>query len=130
MTAGKKAELTIQCAHKPGELAKILETLTKAGVNVLAIAGYLQGDRASIMLVPDNAEKAGSALKKGKIAFAQNTVLVLTGSSGPGQGAKVARRLADAGVNLEYAYASTSGSGDGTFVFGNKDLDKGLAALS
>ena len=130
MATQKKTEYTIECSHKPGELARILESLSGAGVNVLAFCGYQTGeDKANIMLVADDDGKAESTLKSAGITFKTNAVVAVTTSSGAGEGAKLARKLADAGVNLEYAYATTSGSGESTAVFAGKDVEKVLQVL-
>ena len=124
-----RAELTIHCGHRPGELAKILELAAEQGINVLAFTGHAHDGGATLMIVPDDAQKAASALKQAGIAFDSNPVLVVKGASGVGGGAQIARKLADAGVNLEYTYASTSGIGESVVVFKVEKLDEAAKLL-
>ena len=130
MAVAKKTEFTITCEHKAGELARILEALSGAGVNVLAFVGYQAGEKtAHLMLVPDDAGKAAEAIKGLGVEFKSTDVVAVTTTSGAGEGAKIARKLGDAGINMEYAYATTSGSGDSIFVIGSKDVDGTLKLL-
>lgn len=129
MSVQKKIEFFIDCPHKPGELARALEALAGAKVNILAFCGYGHGDTASMHFVVDDDEKGKAALKGARIEFETNRVVAITSGSGPGQGAKLARSLADAKINIEYAYASTSGRGDSTAVFGVKNVEQALKVL-
>jgi hypothetical protein len=129
MAVRKKTEFFIDCPHKPGELARALETLAKAEVNILAFCGYGHGDTASMHFVVDEDAAATAALKAARIEFDTHRVVAVTAGSGPGQGAKFARALADAKINIEYAYASTSGTGDSTAVFGVKNVERALQVL-
>ena len=49
--------------------------------------------------------------------------------AGKGAGAKLAQKLWDAGINIEYTYASTPGSGPSTAIFKVPDADAAIAAL-
>lgn len=129
MAVQKKTEFFIDCPHRPGELARALEALSKSGVNIMAFCGYGHGETASMHFVVDLDEKATAALRSAKIEFETNRVVTIVSGSGPGQGAKLARALADAKINIEYAYASTSGKGESTAVFGVKDVEKALRVL-
>ena len=130
MSIQKMTEFTIQCPHRPGEMTRVLDTLARAGVNVQAFCGYGQGDKASLMLVPDDEKKTSSTLTTAGITFQTNDVIAYFGDSGSGKGASLGRKLSDAGVNIDYAYASTTGQGDSMFVFATKDVDKALDVLS
>jgi hypothetical protein len=129
MVVKKKQEFTVSCAHKAGELARILGVLSKAGVNVLAFCGYGHDSDAKIMLVADDDGKAAGALKGGHIEFQSATVVSVTGPSGPGEGARLAKRIADAGLNIEYTYASTYGAGETTIVLAFKDVEGAMRVL-
>ncbi len=129
MSIQKKIEFFIDCPHKPGELARALETLSTANVNILAFCGYGHGDTASMHFVVDDDAVATAALKSARIEFETHRVVAITAGSGPGQGARFARALADAKINIEYAYASTSGKGNSTAVFGVRNLEQALKVL-
>lgn len=129
MAVMKRSELTIHCRHQAGELSRVLDAVAKAGVNVLAFCGYGHDKDATILLVPNDETKASAALKKAGFTFETKPAVVVTTSSGPGEGAKLAQRLASASINIEYAYASTSGQGDSTAVFSVTDVEKALRVI-
>ncbi len=125
MAAKIRTEFMVGVPHKAGALAGVLESLAKGGVNVLAFCGWGEGENAKILVVPDNDAKARKVLA----GATESRVLCVTTASGKGAGAKLSTRLAKAGINIEHAYATTSGSGQGTAVFRTADPDAALKAL-
>jgi len=119
-------DLTIFLGDHPGSLAKVGEALGKAGVNIEGICGVtLQGKGVIHVLVAD-ASKARRALEANHIDVVKETdVMVLTIEDQPGVLGNVARRLANAGVNLQLAYLATSTR----LVVGADDLEKVRAAV-
>ena len=114
-------DLTISLGDHPGSLAKVGEALGKAGVNIDGICGVtVQGKGVMHILVAD-AAKARRTLEANHIDVAKETdVVVLDVEDRPGVLGNVARRLANAGVNLHIAYLATSSK----LVVGADDLDK------
>ena len=111
-------------------MARILELIAGEGVNVLAFAGFSQGDEATLTFVPDDAKKATAVLKAQGIEFKSLPILVVKGASGAGDGARIARKLADAGINLESTYASTTGTGESIVVFRAADVEEASRVLA
>lgn len=129
MSATVRTEFSVPVPHKPGVLAKLLETLAKSSVNVLAFLGYGQGESANILFVPDDDAKAREALAGGGFSATESRVVCVSGAAGKGAGAKLAARLSKAGINIEYVYATTGNDGEGMAVFGVPDVKEALAAL-
>jgi len=130
MPAQKKTEFTIRIPHSPGALADLMEPLAGSGVNILALIGYGEGDKAVIKLVPAAAAEAEDVLKGLGADFTTQEVVAVTAASGTGQGSMLARKAADAGVNMEHAYATTTGSGESMFILGTTDTEKAIQALN
>lgn len=131
MSVKQRTEYEVKCGNKAGELARIMESLNRAGVNVLAFCGYGQGKQARIYFVPDDDAKASVALKQAKVKCVTSPVVALSCPSGMGEGAKLARLLAEARISLDYIYASTPGNGETTVILGvpEKAIDKTLKVL-
>ena len=129
MSAEKKTEFTLKVPHSAGALADLMEPLAGSGINILALVGYAGEEKATIKLVPENAAQAADVLKGLGFEFSTSEVVAVSSASGTGQGSMLARKAGDAGVNMEYAYATTSGSGESTFILGTPDIDKALEAL-
>ena len=119
-------DLTISLGDHPGSLAKVGEALGKAGVNIEGICGVTVQGKGVIHLLVGDAAKARRALEANHIDVAKETeVVVLPVEDRPGVLGNVARRLADAGVNLQLAYMATSAR----LVVGADDLGKVPAAI-
>ena len=73
-----------------------------------------------------NTTSARSALEKAGIeVIEENPVLVLDVEDKPGELGRVCRRLADAGVNVDFFYAATNTR----VVLGVADIEKAKSAL-
>lgn len=119
-------DLTISLGDQPGSLAKVGEALGKAGVNIEGICGVTVQGKGVIHLLVGDAAKARRALEANHIDVAKETeVVVLPVEDRPGVLGNVARRLANAGVNLQLAYMATSAR----LVVGADDLGKVRAAI-
>jgi len=114
-------DLTIYLGDHPGSLAKVGEALGKAGVNIDGICGVTVQGKGVIHILVADAAKARRTLEANHIDVAKETdVVVLDVDDRPGVLGNVARRLANAGVNLHIAYLATSSK----LVVGADDLDK------
>jgi hypothetical protein len=98
-------DLTIDLGEdRPGTLAKACEALGAVHVN---IDGICEVDGRLHVLV-DTPAKAKTAIKKaGFQVTGDRTVIVRKVVNRPGTGGQLLRRLADAGVNVEFAYMAT-----------------------
>ncbi len=114
-------DLTIYLGDHPGSLAKVGEALGKAGVNIDGICGVTVQGKGVIHILVADAAKARRTLEANHIDVTKETdVVVLDVDDRPGVLGNVARRLANAGVNLHIAYLATSSK----LVGGADDLDK------
>jgi hypothetical protein len=119
-------DLTIYLGNNPGALAKVGEALGKAGVNIEGICGVTVGGKGVIHVLVADAAKARRALEANHVDVGgEAEVLVLDIEDRPGTLGNVARRLANAGVNLQLAYMATSTR----LVIGSDDLTGARAAI-
>ncbi|HEX9550880.1 MAG TPA: ACT domain-containing protein [Candidatus Limnocylindrales bacterium] len=119
-------DLTIGLVDRPGSLAKASDVLGRAGVNIEGAAGYVcEGQGVFHILVAD-AERARRALiDSGFEIQAERPIVRLTVENEPGEAARILRRLADAGVNIDLLYTTL----DGELVLGADDVGALRAAL-
>jgi hypothetical protein len=91
----------VDLQNKPGTLATLAEALGAKGINITGITGASCGDsgRAAITTADDAA--ARSVFQTLNLAFKEFEATEVTLAHTPGTLGKVARRLADAGVNIE-----------------------------
>ena len=120
-------DLTITLEDRPGRLADLGEATGKAGINIEGLCATIGGGRAEIHVLVDDDAAAREALSSAGIDVdAQSDVLVVDVEDRPGTMGDVARKLADAGVNIGLAYAAFGGV---KLVLGVDDLEKGRSAL-
>lgn len=97
-------DLVIRLTHRPGELAGVTNALSLQGVNIKAVAAMAFDGQALLRLIPDDVERARSALHASNIRFEENEVLTVLLENRAGELTGVAAKLADAGLNLEAVY--------------------------
>ncbi len=101
-------EFTVNLANRPGMLAALTETLAEAGVNIEALAAFGVNEEGFVRLIVDNAHAARTALRGAGLTASERSVLTTTLSHRPGTLAKMARSLADSGVNIDAMYLLNS----------------------
>jgi hypothetical protein len=90
---------------RPGSFAALVQALGDAGVN---IDGVAEIDGVVHLLVED-AEATRAAVEASNNHVAdERDVLVIALPDRPGELARVARRIADAGVNVSFVYLATN----------------------
>ncbi len=95
----KQFEISVQ--NKPGEVARITEVLAKNAVNIRGISTDLGGPKSIIRVITDDEASARSILKANGIENQERDVLVISLSDKPGELARMTRKLAKAGINIE-----------------------------
>jgi hypothetical protein len=119
-------DLTVVLDDKPGTLADLGEATGKANINIEGMCATTAGGKGEIHLLVDDADATREALQGAGIEVsADRDVLVTEVEDRPGTMAGVARKLGDAGVNVEFAYTTFGGV---RLVLGVDDLDKARAA--
>ncbi len=98
-----RTELTLRLENSPGALARLCQELAREKVNVIAM--NLEGSGV-LHLVPDNPVHAAGLLRDRDYALEQREVLYVQLPNGPGAIGAATRALGNAGVNIDYAYAS------------------------
>lgn len=122
--------VTVALQNKPGTLAQVCSALGKAGVNISALLAPEIRGKGKVRLLVDNLEKAKDALKAAKLRFGEEEAIAVELDNRPGALGEVAEKLAQAKMNIRYAYATTSeGSAKATLVLAVPDVDKALGVL-
>ena len=119
-------DFTITMEDRPGSLAKLGETMGKAGINIEGACAVTGGGKGEIHILVPDAAAARSALKAAGISVTgEREVLVVDAKDRPGELGRISRKLADAGVNIQLFYISTGMK----FVIGVDDAKKAKAAV-
>lgn len=103
-------DITVVLEDKPGTLADMGEALGKAGINVKGCCGLPFDGRGIIRLLVDDPDAAIEALRGAGIeAHSPRPVVLKKFRDTPGELGEVTRRLANAGINVDTLYLSTTG---------------------
>ncbi len=118
--------LTIILEDRPGTLADVAEALGKAGVNIDGHCALpCEGVGVLHILVEDTATSLKAIEEAGFEVRDERPVLVLEVEDRPGELGKIARRTAEAGVNVDFIYLATRSR----IVIGADDLEKAQTAV-
>jgi len=124
-------QIAITSENKPGTLAQLCSTLGKAGVNILTVLAPEIRGKGKIRLLVDNPDKAKDALKAAKIRFSEEEVIAIELDNRPGSLGEVPETLAEAKINIKYAYATTSeGATKATVILAVPNAAKAFGVLS
>jgi hypothetical protein len=93
----------VDLKHRPGELAKLAESIAAKGIDITSFSGVTCGDSGSVALVTN--DEAGTRRALQDAGFHAREIELVTASlpNVPGALAEVARKLANAGINIEAA---------------------------
>lgn len=94
-------QLDVELDDRPGELAKLLGILAKESVNIDAMSANSGRGRSYVSLLTDRPVRARQCLRKAGYACSQRTVIVVSVADLPGALAALARKLGDAGVDVQ-----------------------------
>jgi hypothetical protein len=96
-------EITVKVANSPGAVGRVAQVLGSQRINLLAMSVDGSG---RLRLVVDNPLHAAGALREQHYHVEERDVLFTALPNEPGSLARALKLLADAGINVEYAYAS------------------------
>lgn len=99
-------DFEIHLTHRPGELARVAEALSRYGVNIKSLAALEIDQHAIVRIIPDDIEPARSALEQANVRFSEGEVVTVLLENRAGEVAKVAAKLAEGKVNLRAIYVT------------------------
>lgn len=119
----------VELPNQPGSLAEVCEALGERGINIGATAGATGGATGTLAFTADDQEGARGVLEAHGWTFRQVEVVVAALEHRPGSLGAAARRMADAGVNLETMFATGMDGGKVQIAFGVSDAGVARRAL-
>ena len=100
-------QLALFLENRPGMLARVCDALSAAKINIYAISTSDTVDHSVVRMVVSDPAKALHVFEEHSTLVLQDDVLMITGDNKPGTIAKIAHKLAEAKINIEYAYCAT-----------------------
>ena len=103
-------QLALFLENRPGTLGAVCDELAKAKINIYALTISDTVDHSVVRMVVSDTNKALMILGERGVLVVENDVLMIENSNKPGSLARIAHKLSDSKINIEYAYLATSPS--------------------
>lgn len=124
-------QLAIFIANRPGTLAELCDALAEERVNIYGLTVSDTVDHAAVRMVVSDTRKAIALLESRGTLVLESEVLMIENDNRPGSLSKIARELAAARINIEYAYlASMPSAKKGLLILRLSDVRKAFKLLS
>ncbi len=126
----KIKQLSIFLQNKMGSLAKPLEVLTVADVNIRAMCMADTSEFGILRLVVDDPEKGKEALEQNNFLVKMTEIIGVEMNDAPGGLTSVLKIIRDNNIDLEYLYAFTHDKADkAILLLHSSDIDKLIEVL-
>jgi hypothetical protein len=101
-------QLAIFLENKPGTLARVTAEFAKEKINIIALSISDTVDHSVLRVVVDDSDKAIHLLETRGVLVVERDVILIEGGARPGELAKIAQKLAENRINIEYTYGAVS----------------------
>ena len=110
-------QFVVQLKNEPGAMATLAEAIAARGVDLRAIGGGSFGDSGHVIMTTADDDATRAVLDEGGYTYIMGESILAEVDDRPGGMARLARALADAGVNI-YGHLFIGRWGDrATFAF-------------
>ena len=117
-------QLTVMAENKRGALAEICTRLAEKAVNIIGLMAPHQTGSAPVRLVVNDLDAAKKILDQMGLKYSEEPVLNVRLSDRPGALGKITRKLADAGVDIHFAYTTIlKGADRANVILGVSNVD-------
>lgn len=124
-------QLSVFMPNRPGVMARACSVLSDANVNVLALAVHDTVDNAVVRFLVDQPTKALLLLEQEGLYVLEQEVVVLEISNVKGELTRLCQTLAEADINIAYAYCTgTAYQESGCLVLRTDHPERALEILS
>lgn len=126
-------QLNVKLENKTGSLARLCRDLANHGINLMALsAPDITAKKGLIRLLVVNPELAQKKITQAGYSFTIEEVLHVEIKNRPGSIAKAMEKLARAGINVRYSYATSfkqAKKSGAVIAVAEKDLRKAVKLL-
>lgn len=124
-------QLAIFLENRPGMLARVCDALAEQKINIYAISTSDTVDHTVMRIVVSDYQRALHVFEERGTLAVEDDVLMIEGNNKPGSLARISRKLAEAKINVEYAYCATPPDAKkGLLIMRVRDAKKALKVLN
>lgn len=125
-----ETQYSVFMVNKPGVLAQVLTEIANARINLIAITMMDSVEHGVMRMVAQSSVKIRNVLIKLNMPFSETDVLCITLSNKAGALANVTQKLAEAHINISYAYCTAGAKGGKTTgILKVADVKKAIKVL-
>ncbi|HYA11562.1 MAG TPA: ACT domain-containing protein [Thermodesulfovibrionales bacterium] len=128
--AKKSKQLSFTMTNKVGLLSEIGTALAGAKVNITAICAYEMENEAEFMLITQSNAKAKNALSPLKVKIEEEDIITVEIPNRVGELQKVAKKIADAGIDIYYMYGTVGTGKSSICVFKTANDNKAIKVIN
>jgi hypothetical protein len=123
-------EFIVLMEDQPSTLGKVCRALADRGVNILALQCFPIGGKGVTRFIVDNPTTAKTVLDSERLTYAATEIVHAKLAHRPGEIARIASRLGEANININYAYCGLEPGTNAPLVFfGVAEVDKAAPIL-
>ena len=119
----------VDLEDRPGSIAAVAEALAMKGINITSMAGIASRGAGSAAILTNDEAGTRKALADGRFTVREIEVVPHAIEDRAGAFAEVARKLADAGVNLEAVLPTGMSGGKVSIAFATSQAAKARETL-
>jgi hypothetical protein len=119
----------VEASNRPGEFARHADAIAQRGINLANVVCLGIGDRGGAAFYATDEAGLRTALNEAGIAFREVETVTAKLEDKPGTVADAARRLSDAGVNIELLVPTGMSGQEVTVAFGVDKVEQARTAL-
>ncbi len=123
-------QLNFTLPDRRGLLSEITSKLSNAKVNITSICAYNQDDKAYFMLTTESNAKAKRALSDIITDLKEEEVVSVEMPNRAGELEKVAKRISEAGININYVYGTAGGVKSAICILKTEDNKKTVRLIN
>jgi hypothetical protein len=123
-------EFIVLLEDRPSTLGKVCRALADREVNILALQSFPIGGKSVTRFIVDNALAAKMVLDNERLTYVEAEIVQTKLPHRPGEIARVASRLGEANININYAYCGLeTGTNTPLVFFGVTEAGKAAQIL-
>ncbi|MFH1383002.1 MAG: hypothetical protein ABIH70_08970 [Chloroflexota bacterium] len=116
MKVQKCRQFSVFLENRVGALAELCKLISDRSINLLAICAVDTVEEAVLRIVAEDEAGTLKALKKAGFHVMETEVFLVELDNVPGATGRMATWLAEAGVNIDYIYASAHPTGEKAYL--------------
>lgn len=119
----------VELPNRPGSLAMVAEAVASRGINITGVVGATSGEMGTLTFTTDDEPGTRNALGEKGWVYREVPLVHASLEHRPGTLAAAARKLADAGINIEAMFVSGMDGDKVEVAFGVDNPEAAARAL-